>query len=161
VGKDYGHGTGHGVGAALNVHEGPHSISPRWLNKEVLKRGMVTSNEPGYYEDGNFGVRIENLLEIVDANPANGEDETENGEADDSPPAKKQKTEAKKFLKFARLTQIPIQKNLIKLDIMTKAELDWLDAYHEEVLQKVAPLLEEGSPAMKWLAKSCEKISRH
>ena len=122
---------------------------------------MVTSNEPGYYEDGNFGVRIENLLEIVDANPANRDDETENGKADTPPPEKKQKTESKKFLKFARLTQIPIQKNLINLDIMTKAELDWLDAYHEEVLKKVAPLLEEGSPAMKWLVKSCEKISRH
>jgi Xaa-Pro aminopeptidase len=164
VGKDYGHGTGHGVGAALNVHEGPHSISPRWLNKEVLKLGMVTSNEPGYYEDGNFGVRIENLLEIVDADPASGKDGTDNGSAADGespPPAKKLKTEAKRFLKFARLTQIPIQKNLINLDIMTKAELDWLDAYHKEVLQKVAPLLEEGSPAMKWLVKSCEKISRH
>lgn len=151
VGKDYGHGTGHGVGAALNVHEGPHSISPRWLNKEVLKQGMVTSNEPGYYEDGNFGVRIENLLEIIDANPVTiGDDKT--------PPSKKQKTEGKKFLKFARLTQIPIQKNLIKLDIMTKAELEWLDAYHMEVLEKVAPLLVDGSPAMKWLVKSCEKI---
>ena len=162
VGLDYGHGTGHGVGAALNVHEGPHSISPRWLNKEVLKRGMVTSNEPGYYEDGNFGVRIENLLEIVDANPpttTNGDD----AETAHPPVAKKQRIEGggKKFLKFTRLTQIPIQKDLIKLDIMTKTELDWLDAYHEEVLKKVAPLLEEGSPSMKWLVKSCEKIERH
>ena len=58
AGKDYGHGTGHGVGAALNVHEGPFSISPRFGNKEGLKKGMVVSNEPGYYEDGNFGIRI-------------------------------------------------------------------------------------------------------
>lgn len=161
VGLDYGHGTGHGVGAALNVHEGPHSISPRWLNKEVLKRGMVTSNEPGYYEDGNFGVRIENLLEIIDATDST----TTNGDVAETthpPVAKKQRIEGgKKFLKFARLTQIPIQKNLIKLDIMTKTELDWLDAYHEEVLKKVAPLLEEGSPSMKWLVKSCEKIEWH
>jgi Xaa-Pro aminopeptidase len=61
-GFDYGHGTGHGVGAALNVHEGPASISPRMGNKEPLKAGMVLSNEPGYYEPGNFGIRIENLL---------------------------------------------------------------------------------------------------
>lgn len=69
-------------------------------------------------------------------------------------------TEGKKFLKFERLTLIPIQKNLINKEIMTDAELDWLDAYHEEVLSKVAPLLEEGSPAMKWLVKSCGKIER-
>ncbi|KAL7539370.1 hypothetical protein ACHAWF_006392 [Thalassiosira exigua] len=161
VGKDYGHGTGHGVGAALNVHEGPHSISPRWTNKEVLKKGMVTSNEPGFYDDGNFGIRIENLLEIVDVNPSSAEEEKDgDGAIGEGPPAKKQKTDAKKFLKFAKLTMIPIQKNLINLDIMTDAELDWLDAYHEEVLEKVSPLLEEGSPAMKWLVKSCEKIKR-
>lgn len=160
VGKDYGHGTGHGVGAALNVHEGPHSISPRFANKEVLKKGMVTSNEPGFYDDGNFGIRIENLLEIVDANEGAS---AANGEGGEEPPAKKQKTEpsgGKTFLKFAKLTMIPIQKNLINLDIMTDAELDWLDEYHAEVLEKVAPLLEEGSPAMTWLRKSCEKIER-
>jgi Xaa-Pro aminopeptidase len=121
---------------------------------------MVTSNEPGYYEDGNFGVRIENLLEIIDV--TNPTTTTTNGDDAETPVAKKQRTEGvKKFLKFARLTQIPIQKNLIKLDIMTNTELDWLDAYHEEVLRKVAPLLEEGSPSMKWLVKSCEKIERH
>lgn len=153
VGKDYGHGTGHGVGAALNVHEGPHSISPRWTNKEVLKKGMVTSNEPGFYDDGNFGVRIENLLEIVDVAAT----EEVNGGI---PPLKKQKKELKTFLKFAHLTQIPIQKSLINIDIMTDVDLDWLDAYHAEVLQKVAPLLEVGSPALTWLVKSCEKIER-
>lgn len=158
VGRDYGHGTGHGVGAALNVHEGPHGISPRWANKEVLKKGMVVSNEPGYYDDGNYGIRIENLLEIVAVDGGDGEETTS---GDGEPPAKKQKTpEGKKFLKFAKLTMIPIQKNLIDIDIMTDAELDWLDAYHAEVLGKVAPLLEEGSPAMKWLVKSCEKIER-
>merc|ERR1712106_605005 len=111
AGKDYGHGTGHGVGAALNVHEGPQSISPRFGNKEGLKRGMVVSNEPGYYEDGNFGIRIENLLEIQYVKPEH------NLENDD----------AKKFLKFAKLTMIPIQKNLINVGIMTDEELDWLD----------------------------------
>ena len=152
VGRDYGHGTGHGVGAALNVHEGPHGISPRWANKEVMKKGMVVSNEPGYYEDGNYGIRIENLLEVQYVDPADdvGEDE--------EPPEKPagQKT----FLKFAKLTMIPIQKNLIDTKLMSDVELDWLDSYHDEVLEKVAPLLEEGSEAMAWLKKSCEKIDR-
>lgn len=162
IGKDYGHGTGHGVGAALNVHEGPHSISPRWGNKEVLKAGMVTSNEPGFYDDGNFGIRIENLLEIVEVSRS---EEATNGEKHgEQPPNKKQKVaaaEGKKFLKFGKLTLIPIQKNLIKIEIMTEDELDWLDCYHQEVLQKVKPLLEEGSAAMEWLVKSCEPIKRN
>ena len=155
AGKDYGHGTGHGVGAALNVHEGPHGISPRWTNKEFLKKGMVTSNEPGFYDDGRFGIRIENLLEIVDVKSSS------NDESDGEEPSnKKQKTEGKEFFRFDKLTMIPIQKNLIDLDLMTDTELDWLDSYHEEVMQKVSPLLEEGSPAMNWLVKSCAKIER-
>jgi Xaa-Pro aminopeptidase len=151
VGKDYGHGTGHGVGAALNVHEGPHGISPRFGNMEGLKNGMIVSNEPGYYEDGSFGIRIENLLEMQYVNPEHNkpaESEEEGNSAE------------KKFLKFGRLTMIPIQKNLIKLDLMAKKELDWLDAYHAEVFEKISPLLEPDSPAMKWLQKSCEKINR-
>jgi Xaa-Pro aminopeptidase len=111
---------------------------------------MVTSNEPGYYEDGNFGIRIENLLEIQYVNPEH--DRVDSG--DDA------KTGDKKFLKLAKLTMIPIQKNLINLGLMTSEELDWLDAYHEEVFSKVGPLLEAGSPAMKWLRKSCDKIDR-
>lgn len=149
AGKDYGHGTGHGVGAALNVHEGPFGISPRFTNLEGLKKGMVVSNEPGYYEDGNFGIRIENLLEMQYVNPKHNEESEE-----ESNSAKK------KFLMFKKLTMIPIQKNLIQTSLMTDAELDWLDAYHEEVLAKVGPLLEPDSPAMKWLQKSCDKIER-
>ncbi len=139
--------------AALNVHEGPHGISPRWNNKEVLKKGMIVSNEPGYYEDGNFGIRIENLLEIRYVKPEHNE--PMNGEGSD------EETSAdKKFLKFEKLTLIPIQKNLINVDLMTDDELDWLDTYHELVMEKVSPLLEKGSPAMAWLTKSCEKIDR-
>ena len=150
-GKDYGHGTGHGVGAALNVHEGPHSISPRWGNQEVLKKGMVVSNEPGYYEDGNFGIRIENLLEIshVKSEPTGSQD-----------PDGKNSGKEKMFLKFDKLTLIPIQKNLIDLDLMTRDELDWLDTYHQRVLEKVGPLLDAGTPAMNWLIKSCALIDR-
>jgi Xaa-Pro aminopeptidase len=151
AGKDYGHGTGHGVGAALNVHEGPFGISPRFANLEGLKNSMVVSNEPGYYEDGNFGIRIENLLEIQYVKPEHNEEKESEEESSAT---------EKKFLKFAKLTMIPIQKNLIDLSLMTHAELDWLDAYHEEVSAKVGPLLEADSPAMKWLQKSCEKIDR-
>lgn len=142
--KDYGHGTGHGVGAALNVHEGPHSISPRWNNKEPLKASMIVSNEPGYYEDGRFGIRIENLLEILAV------EDSVNGEA----------ASKKQFLKFRPLTLIPIQKNLIKVEIMTDAELDWLDSYHQLVWEKLSGLLEDSSPAKDWLRTSCEKIER-
>jgi len=148
AGKDYGHGTGHGVGAALNVHEGPMSISPRWGNKESLKQGMVLSNEPGFYADGRFGIRIENLLEIQFVK-AEDKDSSANGDSAE-----------KKFLKFVKLTMIPIQKNLIDVSLMTDKELDWLDGYHQEVLSKVGPLLEEGSPSMAWLKKSCEPIER-
>jgi Xaa-Pro aminopeptidase len=150
AGKDYGHGTGHGVGAGLLVHEGPMGISPRWGNTEVLKKGMVLSNEPGYYEDGNFGIRIENLLEISYVKPEYNEEGAE--EEDTSPD--------KKFLKFSKLTMIPIQKNLIVVDLMTDEELDWLDDYHQEIWDKVSQLLEPGSPAMEWLEKSCAKIER-
>jgi len=150
VGLNYGHGTGHGVGAALNVHEGPMSISPRYKNLEVLKKGMVVSNEPGYYEDGNFGVRIENLLEIQYVNPEdNDEKEGELAGSDE-----------KKFLTFSKLTMIPIQKNLIDLSLMSDDELDWLDNYHAEVLDKVGSRLDKDSPAMAWLKKSCAKIDR-
>lgn len=165
AGKDYGHGTGHGVGAALNVHEGPMSISPRWANKEGLKRGMVISNEPGYYEDGNFGVRIENLLELsyvkeeynIQAEKLeSGEDSPEDDDSASSQP----KSSDKKFLKFDSLTMIPIQKSLINTKLLTNEEIEWLDNYHAGVFEKISPLLKKDSPAMKWLEKSCTKLDR-
>lgn len=136
----------------MNVHEGPFGISPRFANLEGLKNGMVVSNEPGYYEDGAFGIRIENLLEIKYVDP-------EHSKASEADEAEGKSTE-KKFLKFAKLTMIPIQRNLIKVKMMTVDELDWLDSYHEEVFAKVSPLLEQESPAIKWLEKSCSKIDR-
>lgn len=159
AGLDYGHGTGHGVGAALNVHEGPHSISPRWTNKEVMKKGMVVSNEPGLYEDGKFGIRIENLLEctyVLDEDNKAHDDGIQEGE--DSFPEKP--IGKKTFLRFNKLTMIPIQKNLIDLKLMTTEELDWLDAYHQEIFEKVSPLLEANSPGLAWLTRACEKIDR-
>eukprot|EP00568_Trieres_chinensis_P013779 CAMPEP_0183295854 /NCGR_PEP_ID=MMETSP0160_2-20130417/3650_1 /TAXON_ID=2839 ORGANISM="Odontella Sinensis, Strain Grunow 1884" /NCGR_SAMPLE_ID=MMETSP0160_2 /ASSEMBLY_ACC=CAM_ASM_000250 /LENGTH=812 /DNA_ID=CAMNT_0025457393 /DNA_START=114 /DNA_END=2553 /DNA_ORIENTATION=+ len=147
-GRDYGHGTGHGVGAALNVHEGPQSISPRFANKEAMKAGMVISNEPGYYEDGNFGIRIENLLEVTYLDPADDVDELNGEERPEKAPG--QKT----YLKFEKLTLIPIQKDLVDVSLMTGEEMDWLDAYHAEVWEKVSPLLdrgEEDEEARAWL----------
>jgi Xaa-Pro aminopeptidase len=159
-GKDYGHGTGHGVGAALNVHEGPHSISPRFTNLEALKKGMVVSNEPGFYEDGVSGIRIENLLEITYIEDGNN-DAYNRGikQGDEGYP--ELAPGQKRFLCMKKLTMIPIQKNLIVVSMMTKDELDWLDAYHEEVFQKVAPLMDEDSAGFRWLTKACEKINRN
>jgi Xaa-Pro aminopeptidase len=113
---------------------------------------MIVSNEPGFYSDGEFGIRIENLLEMLYVNP-----EHNNSPSEDE---KENKSAQKKFLKFAKLTMIPIQKNLIDVSLMSKKELDWLDAYHQEVFDKVSPLLEKDSSALKWLRKSCEKIDR-
>ena len=160
AGLDYGHGTGHGVGAALNVHEGPHSISPRWENKEPMKKGMVVSNEPALYEDGSFGIRIENLLDCTyvldEDNEAFDKGLIEGDEGYPEKPIGK-----KTFLRFNKLTMIPIQKNLIVTNLMTIEELDWLDNYHEEVFAKVSPLLETDSSGYEWLTKACEKIDRN
>ncbi|KAK9139784.1 hypothetical protein Scep_009465 [Stephania cephalantha] len=143
VGLDYRHGTGHGVGAALNVHEGPQSISFRFGNLTPLQRGMIVSNEPGYYEDHSFGIRIENLLFVNEVNTPN----CYGGIG---------------YLGFEKLTFVPIQvldffnlnqflrSKLIDLSLLSTAEVNWLDDYHAQVWEKVSPLLEEG-PARQWL----------
>ncbi|KAH8069539.1 peptidase [Aureococcus anophagefferens] len=112
LGLDYGHGTGHGVGAALNVHEGPVSISPRFGNTEPLKAGMVLSNEPGQYVAGEFGVRIENLLEVGPLGDLGG---------------------GKDFLKFEKLTMIPIDLNCVDAAMLDAPEVAWIDARHADV----------------------------
>ncbi|KAK9735416.1 hypothetical protein RND81_04G204600 [Saponaria officinalis] len=130
VGLDYRHGTGHGVGAALNVHEGPQSISFRFGNLTPLQKGMIVSNEPGYYEDHAFGIRIENLLcvkEIATPNRFGGIG----------------------YLGFEKLTFVPIQSKMIDLSLLSTNEIDWLNDYHEQVWQKVSPLV-DGS-ASQWL----------
>jgi len=134
--RNYGHGTGHGVGAALNVHEGPMSISPRFYNLEPLKANNIVSNEPGFYLDGAYGIRIENLLEI------------ESMEND--------------FLYFKKLTLIPIQTNLILLEQMTQEELDWLDEYHQLVWHTLSSYLDDvqDADAKEWLKQMCSKIDR-
>ncbi len=108
IGLNYAHGTGHGVGYFLNVHEGPHAISK--ANKIFFQEGMVVSNEPGYYEKNNFGIRIENLI-YVKAN--------------------------RKKLSFENLTMAPIEKDLINYKSLNKHEKKWLNNYHKTVLKNL------------------------
>ncbi|MDX2049786.1 MAG: M24 family metallopeptidase [Rickettsiaceae bacterium] len=107
AGKDYGHGTGHGVGNALSVHEGPASISP-YSSKHALKNGMILSNEPGYYEAGEYGIRIENLQFIKDANLSN-------------------------FLEFEQLTLVPYSSDLIIKDLLSDDELSFIRTYYKKI----------------------------
>ncbi len=117
---DYAHGTGHGVGAHLCVHEGPQAISLH--NHAPLKAGMVVSNEPGYYQENHFGIRIENLVEVVE----------------------KHKTEsAACFLGFEDLTYVPYAKKLIDTSLLNAQEQAWIDDYHQQVYTRIAPLIED------------------
>ena len=144
AGLDYKHGTGHGVGAALNVHEGPQSISTRYANTCALAEGMICSNEPGYYQAGEFGIRIENLLVIKATTP--GADK---------------KTEViapKKFLQFEELTLVPIQASLIDKDLLTGEEISWINAYHLRVRNTIGGRLPENSDAAAWLHRATEPL---
>jgi len=136
-GLDYRHGTGHGVGAGLNVHEGPQGISARYSNTTGLKDGMVLSNEPGYYEDGSFGIRIENLVWVSDA-------KTEKTFGD------------KKYLQFNDLTLVPIQKKLILESMLTEEEKRWLNDYHALVWERLHSEL-SGS-TKEWLKRQTTPI---
>ena len=129
AGLDYGHGTGHGVGAYLNVHEGPQSISHGRGFAFPLEVGNVQSNEPGYYEPGQFGIRLENLLEVV-----HDEELSRPG---------------RDFLRFATLTLVPIDKRLIELSLLDGRERQWLNQYHQRVLQTLSGYLEKAEQA--WL----------
>ena len=140
AGLDYMHGTGHGVGAALNVHEGPHSISARWGNTTGLRAGMVVSNEPGFYEAGAFGIRIENLLVAEPRATARAGD--------------------KAFLGFRQLTHAPIQASLIDAALLAPAEVAWVDAYHERVWAAVSPRLDEGCDGRRWLREATAPLAR-
>ncbi|CAM9717427.1 unnamed protein product, partial [Hapterophycus canaliculatus] len=125
AGLDYRHGTGHGVGAFLNVHEGPHGIHCRIRpNEQGIKIGMTTSNEPGYYEDGEFGLRIENVCICV-------EKKTPHNFA------------GKRSCTFETITMAPIQTKLIDASLLTVPEREWLDDYHATVLKTLGPLLKD------------------
>ena len=135
AGLDFGHGTGHGVGAFLNVHEGPQRISPRGAD-EPFKVGMIVSNEPGYYEAGWGGVRLENLYVVVP-------DEEMPGHPD-----------GRKWLGMESLTLIPFEKKLIDWDQLSTSELRWLEGYHRRVWDTIAPMLE--GEDREWLREACQ-----
>ena len=127
INLDYPHGTGHGVGYFLNVHEGPQALSK--FNKVPLKEGMILSNEPGYYENGKFGIRIENLIVIK---------------------------KIKKKLKFFNLTLAPIEKELIDFEMLNKDEKKWINKYHFNVFNKLKNFMNTNE--LKNLRKACSNI---
>lgn len=135
AGADYGHGTGHGVGSYLSVHEGPQRIS-RAAMQELLP-GMILSNEPGYYRPGAFGIRIENLIVVEPASDISGGD--------------------KPMLGFETITWCPIDRRLILPELMTREELDWLNAYHASTRDKLMPLVEDGK-VRAWLEQATRPI---
>lgn len=140
AGLDFRHGTGHGVGSFLNVHEGPHGIAPRIAcNDTPLEPGMTITNEPGYYEDGAFGIRIENIMLVKEVKTAH----TFGGQS---------------YLGFEHVTHVPIQTRLVDEAILTPEERDWLNGYHAQVKAKVGPLLEPGSDAYRWLERETQPI---
>ena len=121
IGIDYNHGTGHGVGFLLNVHEGPQNISYNSSKAEPFKIGMITSDEPGVYIEGEFGIRIENMTVCEE----------------------RKKTEFGEFLGFDVLTLAPYDRDLIDTDMLTEEEIRVIDAYHEKVYQKLAGFFDE------------------
>lgn len=121
VGLDFDHGTGHGVGSYLNVHEGPQRIS-KGAPSAVLKPGMILSNEPGFYKVGHFGIRIENLVIVQDL-----------GESADG---------KRRLYGFETITFAPLDTSLIDVSMLTQAEIDWVNTYHEDVRHKVGALLD-------------------
>ncbi|KAF5318517.1 hypothetical protein D9619_010897 [Psilocybe cf. subviscida] len=134
------HGTGHGVGHYLNVHEGPHGIGTRiTLNSAPLKAGMTVSNEPGYYADGRFGIRIENIVLVKEV-------KTPNNFGD------------KGYLGFENVTMCPIHKKLVDTNLLTEQEKKWLNDYHTEVFGKVSPLLKNDQRALEWLTRECSAL---
>ncbi|XP_057528571.1 aminopeptidase P1 [Amaranthus tricolor] len=137
-GLDYRHGTGHGIGSYLNVHEGPHLISFRPQAQNVpLQATMTVTDEPGYYEDGNFGIRLENVLFVKDAN-------TEFNFGD------------RGYLEFEHITWAPYQHKLINLSLLTPEEIRWVNSYHSRCREILAPYMNDTE--MGWLMKATEPI---
>jgi Xaa-Pro aminopeptidase len=133
-GFDYDHGTGHGVGVFLSVHEGPQRISKQH-NAVALRPGMIVSNEPGYYRDGAFGIRCENLQVV---NPSQSD-------SDETP-----------MLEFETLTLVPFDVRMLDTTLMNAQEIDWLNTYHQRVAQSIGPLL-QGSDR-DWLAHATKPV---
>jgi Xaa-Pro aminopeptidase len=135
VGLDYDHGTGHGVGSFLSVHEGPAAFS-RAAKPVPLAPGMILSDEPGYYLPGQYGIRIENLLLVREA-----------AERPD---------QVKPFLEFETLTLAPFDRRLIEVSLLSLAERGWVDAYQAQVLAEVGPALDPATAA--WLREACAPL---
>lgn len=133
AGLDYDHGTGHGVGSYLSVHEGPQNISKRPVQQPLLP-GMIVSNEPGYYKAGEYGIRIENLIVVRECEGA----------------------AERKMMEFETITLAPIDLNLIEPMLMTSEEINWLNAYHERVRQTLERLVDDETRA--WLAHATRLI---
>jgi Xaa-Pro aminopeptidase len=133
AGQDYDHGTGHGVGAFLSVHEGPQRISR--LSEVPLEPGMILSNEPGYYREGAFGIRLENLI-VVEPAPALGDNRQQ--------------------LAFETLTWVPFDRRLVLSERLAPGERDWLDGYHAAVQKKLAPRV--SAPTLEWLRSACAPL---
>jgi Xaa-Pro aminopeptidase len=136
IGLDYNHGTGHGVGSFLNVHEGPRSISSAKDTGLPIEAGNIFSNEPGYYKPGEYGIRLENLV-LVKQNGVSGE----NGLP---------------YYEFETLTVCPIDTRLVDTRLLEPEERSWLNAYHKDVYGKLAPRLDTHEQA--WLKRSCRPI---
>jgi Xaa-Pro aminopeptidase len=134
AGLEFDHGTGHGVGSYLSVHEGPARISK--LGTTALERGMILSNEPGYYKTGGFGIRIENLVLVVAAAEVPGAE--------------------RKLNAFETLTLAPIDRRLVIPDMLTSEETAWLDRYHARVAQTLSPLVDAETRA--WLKAATRPI---
>ncbi|MDP9085580.1 MAG: M24 family metallopeptidase, partial [Pseudomonadota bacterium] len=139
AGLDYAHGTGHGVGSFLAVHEGPQRISPAGSSQaggdEPLQAGMILSNEPGYYKTGEYGIRIENLVLVVEKPIAGADKET---------------------LGFDTLTFAPIERRLIVKEMLSREELAWLNDYHAQVVETIGRHL--GRDERCWLEAACAPL---
>ncbi|MEO0916451.1 MAG: M24 family metallopeptidase, partial [Pseudomonadota bacterium] len=135
AGMDYDHGTGHGVGSYLCVHEGPQGLARRY--EVALEPGMILSNEPGYYREGAFGIRIENLIVVVKAPDLPGGDD-------------------RKMHAFDTLTYVPFDRRLIDATLLTNAERDWIDQYHATTQEQLAPRLDPET--QKWLHAACAPL---
>ncbi|WP_105101896.1 aminopeptidase P family protein [Microbulbifer pacificus] len=134
IGLDYAHGTGHGVGSFLSVHEGPQRIGKASTNV-ALEAGMIVSNEPGFYLTGEYGIRIENLVFVKESQNYPG------------------------FLEFEELTMAPIERQLIDPALLSDGELDWLNRYHEKVRETLMPLVNEQT--RDWLAMATAPLIRN
>lgn len=136
-GLEYRHGTGHGVGSFLNVHEGPIGIGTRIQYSEVpLSVGNVISNEPGYYEDESFGIRIENVIMVEERKT-------------------KYRFGDKPYFGFEHVTMVPMCRKLVDKGLLTGEEVQWLNAYHQEVLEKTKGYFKEDERSLRWLEREC------